>query len=124
MVRWVKDNVQPPIAPDIELVTLGPPVVVARDGLGNALGGIRLSQHAVPTATNTGVNSGPGFCNYFGSFQPFDAATLSTLCPERVTYVLQVMQATLDNLKAGFIVPEDAAAAIWDAVYSDIGGHR
>lgn len=43
LVRWVTDNVQPPSAPEIDVVTLGPPVVIARDSFGNALGGIRLS---------------------------------------------------------------------------------
>jgi hypothetical protein len=121
MVRWVKENIEPPIAADIEVATLGPPVVVARDTYGNALGGVRLSQHAVATATNTGVNSGPGLCRVYGSFQPFDDATLRALYPVHMTYVIQVIQATLDDLKAGFIVPEDAAATISDAGHSDIG---
>ena len=77
LVRWVSHDIAPPTAPDIELLTITPDsAVMARDNFGNALGGIRLSQHAVPTATNTGLNSGPGFCRLFGWFQPFDAATL------------------------------------------------
>ena len=119
LVRWVKDNIQPPSAP--EIVTLGPSVVIARDSFGNALGGIRLSQHAVPTATNTGVNSGPGFCSTFGSYQPFDAATLAELYPNHGTYVSQVTHATHDNLKNGFIVLEDATATVQEAAQSDIG---
>ena len=97
-------------------------MVVARDSLGNALGGIRLPQFAVPTATNTAVNSGPGRCQSYGTFQPFDDATLRTLYPDHMTYVIRVIQATLDNLKAGFIVPEDAAAIIADAAQSSIAG--
>lgn len=54
MVAWMNNGIAPPSGPDIE--TAGTPEVIARDGFGNALGGIRLSQHAVPTATNTGVN--------------------------------------------------------------------
>jgi hypothetical protein len=122
LVRWVKDNIQPPRAPDdIEVLSLGPPVVIARDSFGNALGGIRLSQHAVPTATNTGVNSGPGLCRTFGSFQPFDAATLEALYPNHGTYVSQVTQTTHENLSDGFIVPEDAMATVQEAAHSDIG---
>jgi alpha/beta hydrolase family protein/IPT/TIG domain-containing protein len=123
LVRWVEDNIPPPPAPKIEVVTLGPPVVVARDSLGNVLGGIRLSQHAVPTATNTGVNAPLAtFCRTYGTFQPFDDATLHALYPDHLTYVIRVVQATLDNLKAGFIVPEDAAATISDAAQSNIAG--
>ena len=97
--------------------------VVARDSFGNALGGIRLSQHAVPTGTNTGLNSGPGLCRLYGSFQPFDDATLDALYPSYSIYVIQVMQATDENLWHGFIVPEDAIATIREAVYSDKGRH-
>lgn len=121
LVRWVEHNIEPPTAPEIALLAAGPPVVVARDSFGNALGGIRLSQHAVPTATNNGVNSGPGFCRLYGSFQPFNDATLNALYPNYKTYVVLVMQATDENLWRGYIVPEDAIASIRDAVYSDIG---
>ena len=123
LVRWVKDNVAPPTAPEIPVQALGPPGVIARDSFGNALGGIRLSQHAVPTATNTGVNSGPGFCRLFGTFQTFDEARLAGLYPNHFTYVRQVIDATVDNLKSGFIVLEDAAATILEAWQSDIGKH-
>lgn len=119
-VRWVKENVPPPTAPDVKIQYLGPPVVVARDSLGNALGGIRLPQHAVPTAKNTGVNSGPGFCRLFGTFEPFDAARLASLYPDHATYLMLVIDAALASLKSGFIVPEDAAAAIQEASLSSI----
>jgi len=121
MVRWVNDNIPPPGSPEIETVALGPPVVIARDPYGNALGGIRLSQHAVPTATNTGVNSGPGSCVLAGSFQPFDDGTLAALYPDQLIYVTRVIQVTLDNLKAGYLVLEDVVATIIDAVYSGVG---
>jgi hypothetical protein len=117
LVRWVTDNIEPPHAPDIE-VAAG---VIARDSFGNALGGIRLSQHAVPTATNTGVNSGPEFCSTFGSYQPFDANTRDALYPNHGTYVSQVTHTTHDNLKNGFIVLEDATATVQEAAQSDIG---
>ncbi len=100
------------------------PVVVARDSFGNVLGGIRLSQHAVPTATNTGVNLPVAtFCRLFGSFQPFDAATLDMLYPEHGAYVNQVAKTAHQNLKDGFIVVEDAVATIRDAAQSGIGKH-
>lgn len=122
LLRWVTDNIAPPGGLDIQVQALGPPNIIARDNLRNALGGIRLPQFAVPTATNTGVNSGPEACRPYGTFQPFDDATLRTLYPGHMTYVTQVIEATLDNLKAGFIVPEDAAAIIADAAQSSIAG--
>jgi hypothetical protein len=121
MLWWVEYDIEPPSAPEIEIEALGPPVVIARDSFGNALGGIRLSQHAVPTATNTGINSGSGFCRLYGSFQPFADATLAALYGNHGMYVSQVVRATLENLWDGFIVWEDAMATIRDAAQSDIG---
>jgi hypothetical protein len=122
LVRWVTHNTEPPTAPDIEVLTVTPESAeIARDPFGNALGGIRLSQHAVPTATNTGINSGPGFCRLYGWFQPFDAATLHGQYPDHQTYVSRVMQITHENMRLGYIRPADAGATISDAVESDIG---
>jgi hypothetical protein len=121
LVAWVKDGKLPPTAPPIEVTSVGPPAVMARDSAGNALGGIRLSQHAVPTAVNTGVNSGPAFCRLFGSHEPFDAATLARLYPSHAGYVAQVREITQKNLEAGFILKPDADATIAEAEASTIG---
>ena len=121
LVRWVTQKISPPTAPRINVVALGPPVVIARDSFGNALGGIRVSEFAVPTATNTGVNSGPGFCFLFGSFQPFSAATLDALYPEHGTYVSQATQAADEAMKNGFVVLEDTIATVREAAQSAIG---
>jgi hypothetical protein len=101
----------------------GPPIryIVARDEAGNALGGIRLSQHAVPTATNTGQNGGGPFCGLLGSFEPFDAARLSALYPSHGAYVAKVKDVTERNLKAGYIVKADADATIEEAKRSTVG---
>ena len=72
LVRWVDVGTPPLPAPPIAASTVGPPAVCTRDSHGNALGGIRLAAHAVPTATNTGMNSGDGFCRLYGSHEPFD----------------------------------------------------
>jgi hypothetical protein len=95
--------------------------VVARDSTGNALGGIRLAEHAVPTATNTGVN-GPAttFCRTFGSHEPFDLATLGALYPNHGTYVGRVARVAHGNVRDGFIVVEDAAATVTAAARSGI----
>jgi hypothetical protein len=121
LVRWVKDGVPPPTAPVIETTSVGPPAVAARDKYGNALGGIRLAEHAVPTAVNTGLNSGAGFCRLYGSHEPFDAATIAGLYPTRAGYVAAVRQVTERNLKAGFILKADADQTIADAERAGIG---
>jgi hypothetical protein len=80
----------------------------ARDSLGLALGGIRLSQVSVPRALNDGDNTGESFCRLFGSYQPFDEPTLEGLYPTHLRYVARVALADLRNVRAGHLLPADA----------------
>jgi hypothetical protein len=121
LVIWVKDGKAPPTAPPIDVSSIGPPAAMARDAAGNALGGIRLATHAVPTAVNSGVNSGPGFCRLNGSYAPFDEGTLKNLYPTHASYVSKVKSATEANLKAGYILKPEADATIAEAEKSAIG---
>lgn len=122
LVRWVKDGVAPPSAPPIEVSSVGPPAVVVRDPAGNARGGIRLAEHAVPTGVNTGQNSGPGFCRLYGSHVDFDAATLAALYPSHAAYVAAVKTATEKNVTDGYVLRADADRTIAAAERSTIGG--
>jgi hypothetical protein len=123
LVRWIDGGAAPPIAPRIELTSVSP-AVAARDDFGNALGGIRLAQHAVPTATNTGLNTGPGFCFLFGSHQPFDDATLAALYRNHGQYVSAVDRVTDKNLATGYILAPEAQATVEEAAHSDIGKRK
>ena len=139
--RWLKDGTPPPAAPPIELKQLpaasapaqggrgpqGPRWQVVRDEVGNARGGIQLSQHAVPVATNTGENEnaaggagGERNCNLMGSYLPFDGARTASLYPTHADYAKKVKEATQKNLKAGYIVKADADATITQAERSGI----
>jgi hypothetical protein len=112
LVRWIKDGTQPPAAPPIEFTSATPPVI-ARDEDGNALGGIRLAEEAVPTALNTGQNAGSStFCRLYGTHIDFDQARLTALYPNHKAYVEAVKAATEKNLKAGYILKADADATI------------
>jgi hypothetical protein len=106
LVRWAVTGIQPPHATPIQLVTTSP-AVAARDTYGNALGGIRLSQHDVPTAVNSGLNSGPGFCFLHGAYTPFDAGTLALLYPSHNHYLREVVDAARANLADGYITLDD-----------------
>lgn len=123
LVRWVRFGVAPPSAPRIELASAVPPIAIARDAHGNALGGVRLPQHQVPTATNTGVNSGTGFCFLFGTHVAFDQATLDALYPNHGAYVARIAEATAVALGNEWIGAADAAQTIRDAAHSDVGKH-
>ncbi len=120
LVAWITKDTPPPTAPLIELTSVSPPVVM-RNELGNALGGIQLSQLAVPLATNTGVNSGTGFCYLYGSYTPFDQATLDYLYPNHGSYVSKVAHSDNYNLAQGYILEFDANADKEEAAHSSIG---
>jgi hypothetical protein len=122
MARWIKDGTPPPSAPPIEFTSSEPPAI-ARDEMGNALGGIRLAQHAVATAVNTGQNGGTAFCRLYGSHIDFDPAKIATLYPTHEAYVAEVRSLTEKNLKAGYILKPDAEATIAAAEKSAIGRH-
>jgi len=123
LALWIGEGIEPPSAPLMEVISTSP-VEVLRDAYGNGLGGIQLSQHAVPTATNTGANGGPGFCFLFGSYEPFDEATLKSLYPNHGSYVSQVVQQVNYNLANGYIVAFDAKETKKAAAQSDIGKWR
>jgi hypothetical protein len=97
------------------------PVSFARDSYGNVLGGIRLAEHAVPTATNTGVNSGESFCRLYGSHEPFATDMLKILYPTRQSYVDAVRQVVEQNVADGFLLPADAQETVLKAENSAIG---
>lgn len=124
LVRWVKDGVPPPVAPPIDVTAVGPPATAARDKYGNALGGIRLAEHAAATGVNTGLNAGPGFCRLYGSHEAFDASALASLYPTHASYVNRVRTATERNLEAGYILKVDAEETVAQAERSDVGNVR
>jgi hypothetical protein len=120
-VVWIKSGTPPPSAPPIEYTNATPPAI-ARDEMGNALGGIRLAAIAIPTAVNTGVNGGTNFCRLYGSHIDFDKARVASLYPTHKAYVAAVKDITEKNVKAGYILKIDADATIAAAEKSDIGG--
>ena len=77
------------------------------------LGGIRLAEHAVPTAKNTGLNTGANrFCFLYGSHEDFDTETLNSLYASKESYVEAVRRVARENVEAGYILPEAAELTI------------
>jgi len=114
LARWASTGRRPPRAEPIELAATTPPTAV-RDEHGNALGGIRLPQFAVPVATDSGSNTGPGFCFLHGIHQPFAQGTLDELYPSELGYLAKVTKATLRSLRDGFVTKTGAFATVADA---------
>ncbi len=117
LVRWT-NGARPPSAPPLEFNADG---TKARDGLGLARGGIRLSQMEAPIALNTGDNSGETFCVLFGTHIPFEKSRLDELHPTHGRYVAAVVKADKDNVRAGYLLPADARQNLRDAAASDVG---
>ncbi|GLW06434.1 hypothetical protein Misp01_15640 [Microtetraspora sp. NBRC 13810] len=118
LTRWVERGIAPPSAPPLEFDADGSK---ARDELGLARGGIRLSQVEAPTALNDGDNSGESFCRLFGTHVPFDQAKLRGLYRNRGRYLAGVALADADALRKGYLLPADAAQNLKDAAEVDFG---
>lgn len=123
LARWVRQGVQPPAGTPIEAE--GAPLQMRRDARGLALGGIRLPEVAVPTALESGHNSGQGpvavTCALRGAHVPFGHETLSGLYPSHQAYVSAVREATARNVKAGYLLAVDGRETVDKARASVIG---
>lgn len=95
----------------------GPPEKpVMRDTYGIILGGIRLAEVDAPVALESGE-----LCGLGGTHVPFDTATLNTLYPTPAAYVSKVTSVSNAAVKAGFLLPADAAQTIAAAKRSIYG---
>ncbi len=119
--RWLVDGEPPACAPTIALAAGEGGLRLSRDVHGNARGGIRLSQHEVATACNSGLNAGSGLAPLWGVHEPFDEAQLKALYPTRAQYVDRVSRVNESNSYWGYILDADAARNIDEALQSDFG---
>ena len=117
LARWVDGGAPPPSAPYLEFDGL----TKVRNELGLAQGGIQLSQVAVPTALNTGSNSGPSFCILLGTHRPFDEAQLHELYRNHGQYVSGVARSDDANVAAGYLLQADAEENQRAAAQSGVG---
>ncbi|MDP1820791.1 MAG: alpha/beta hydrolase domain-containing protein [Acidimicrobiales bacterium] len=118
MGAWVADGDAPPSAPRLTRDAAG---AIVRDPDGNALGGVRLPEIEVPTASHSGESSVDGMCSLVGSTVPFDAAELAARYPHPQAYIDAVAEASASAVEAGHMVPEDVAVAAATATRS-VGG--
>jgi hypothetical protein len=121
LVRWLRGGEPIASAPPLETLSIFPTVVLARDELGNVLGGIRLSQLEVPVAVHSGINTGPEPCSRWGFSVPFDDVTLARLYPSHGRYVSRVVHAVARSVRDGFLLPADAEGASAEAAHTTVG---
>jgi hypothetical protein len=106
---WLDGGAPPPPQPRIEFGSDDPPTI-RRDAYGNALGGIRLPDFAVPTGRHTGTGAGDVLASLVGSSELFTPEELSELYPNRDAYLSRWHAALEQAVAAGCILPEDARA--------------
>jgi len=129
---WLAGGGPPPISPLIKLSTVPtfaaiPPgdsnALIARDDLGNALGGIRTPAIDAPVGTYYGSSPcNPGTLGFLaGLYVPFDAPTLAKLYPTHDVYVAMVTASAEQAISDGFMLQPDAQQLIQEAQASTIG---
>ena len=147
---WVAANTEPPAsvlmpleAPGSEPPALRAPAhlpgaviqVPKRDADGNALGGVRLPDLAVPLGTHGGQNAPQTFtCSLVGSYTGFAVAkaqresagdarlSVAERYRSRDDYVNRIRIAAQELLQFGLLLPEDAAVIIQSAASSTAFG--
>jgi Alpha/beta hydrolase domain len=127
--RWVADGKAPDNSPAIELGDAAAADPVARDGYGNAKGGIRLPELEAPTAKIDGQRNdvaqaapgSPNFCFLFGHTVMFDATTLTKLYPAHQAYVTRFTAAVDALERSGYWLAAEATEARKAAEQSRIG---
>jgi hypothetical protein len=145
---WVSRSTEPPASELMPLEAAGaePPALRAptrlpaaviqvpkRDSDANALGGVRMPDHSVPTGTNGGQNQPQSFtCMLVGTFSPFAATkaerertadarlSIEERYRTRDDYVNRIRPAALDLVTRGFMLPEDAAVIVQEAASSKL----
>jgi hypothetical protein len=121
LAGWIATGRAPATAPALE-VDPGFPPVIRRDGLGNALGGVRTPQVDVPIAVVSGTGQPVGSaCGRFGTTIAFDATTLASLYPSHRAYVSAVKRAATRAVARGWVLPMDAKAIRRAAAASGVG---
>ena len=127
--RWVADGKAPDNSPAIELGDAAAADPIARDGYGNAKGGIRLPELEAPTAKIDGQRNdvaqaapgSPNFCFLFGHTVMFDATTLTKLYPAHQAYVTRFTAAVDALERSGYWLAAEANEARKAAEQSRIG---
>ncbi len=110
--RWIVDK-STPIAPGLALEREPNGVDLRYDEQGRTYGGIQLAEFLYPEAYNLGgYNPGSGFCQQAGHHRYYTQAELQAMYPDPDEYLLNVTRTTLENVEAGYILPEDGIETI------------
>ncbi len=104
--EWVASRKPPPTAKPLELTTPASGKL-ARDGNGNALGGVRTPAVDVPVAALSGEpapNLTNASCLLLGSTKVYPASKLAQLYPSRSAYLSKFGRSLDDAIEGGFLL--------------------
>ena len=108
---WMNGGPPPPSQPPIE-VDPADPSKVRRDADGNAIGGIRVPELAVPLARHTANMTEAGAGGLMGQWTPFDDELIKLRYPTQDDYVSAFEAAAKEAIAGGVLRPSDAEEAI------------
>ena len=125
LVGWAAGGEAPPEGDPLELEN-GEEVVIARDGLGIALGGVRNPLVDVPVVVATGDPPGGGslagaadgdvdICVLFGSTTPIDQTMLTEIYGTADAYLVAFEASAAEAVAAGYLLEYDADQLIAEA---------
>ena len=112
LVAWMAKDVTPAQAPRLARDVAGK---LLRDADGRVSGGVRLPAYDAPTAENSGVNSGPGFCMLAGHHVDFSEPQLCDRYKDRGHYLARVKRVANEARNAGFLLKRDQLIVLHDA---------
>ena len=134
LVRWIKQGTAPPAGRLLEFDETAEPVPqgggrggggggaperpVKRDEHGNIRGGIRLAEIEAPVARESAE-----LCGLGGTHVPLAPDVINRLYPTHDAYVTKVTAASDAAVRAGFLLPADAAQTV-DAARRSIWGRQ
>jgi hypothetical protein len=114
--RWVRTGVPAGQPPRVRFDDSG---AIVRDAYGHPLGGLRLPPLDVPVARYLATT-----CGLFGQTVPLSPTELSALYPTHDDYVAKVRVAVQRAVRAGWLLPPDAAEHLRFAERSAIPAWR
>jgi hypothetical protein len=112
---WIRDGRKPPASRFMSLANNEGTIKLARDALGNVIGGVRPPELEAPLGSYMESNAGEGFCTLFGGFKPFKTDTLKGLYPSANIYVRSFTTAARTLATEGFLDKFDAERLILSA---------
>jgi hypothetical protein len=116
--NWYRDGEPAAPSTSFEFTATG---ALVRDAQGRVQGGIRLPQFLVPIADQGALNGSSFPCNVSGWHRYYTQAELKNLYRNHGRYVSQVTNIFESLVEQGYVLEDEADAAIRDAAHSQVG---